>query len=96
MTRKEIEGGVSIRYKERNANRLSILESLIIMEEDPIINRQDTGRQRTLKLYGASTANVMIEWVLESTMEKNSHAVIKVWNSISIVIHVRYLVTMVI
>ena len=45
---------VSIRYLENDKNRLYILEALIIKEEDPEINKQDTGRSRTLKLYGIS------------------------------------------
>ena len=60
ITRKELEDSVSIRYKERDCNRLSILESLIIGEEDPILNRQDTGRQRILKLYGATPIRVAV------------------------------------
>ena len=58
ITRKELEDAVCIRYKERDCNRLSILESLIIAEEDPILNRQDTGKQRILKLYGTSQIRV--------------------------------------
>ena len=54
ITRKEIEGSIRIRYKERDTNRLKILESLIILQEDPVINKQDTGNTRTLKLYGTS------------------------------------------
>ena len=55
MTRKEIEEGISFRYKECNFNRLEILESLIITEEDPFLNKQDTGKKRILKLYGISS-----------------------------------------
>ena len=54
ITRKEIETFTSIRYQECDSNRLSILEALIINTEDPVINKQDTGKIRTLKLYGNS------------------------------------------
>ena len=54
VTRKEIETFTRIRYQERDFNRLNILESLIINFEEPEINKQDTGRTRTLKLYGSS------------------------------------------
>ena len=52
-TRKEIEEYTKIRYIERDSNRLSILEALIINFEDPEINKQDTGKTRILKLYGS-------------------------------------------
>ena len=52
VTRKEIELWTKIRYFERDVNRLSILEALIIYHEDPALNRQDTGKYRILKLYG--------------------------------------------
>ena len=52
VTRKEIETFTRIRYQENNITRLSILEALIINLEDPEINKQDTGKARTLKLYG--------------------------------------------
>ena len=52
ITRKQIESATKTRYIERDANRLSILESLIIHYENPEINKQDTGTKRTLKLYG--------------------------------------------
>ena len=53
-TRKEFEEWTEIRYIERDVARLFILEALIIKFEDPVLNRQDTGRKRTLKLYGDS------------------------------------------
>ena len=52
ITRTEIEEFTSIRYTEKDENRLSILEALIIVHEDPKLNRQDTGITRTLKLFG--------------------------------------------
>ena len=54
ITRKEIVDSTRIRYIERDWNRLEILESIIINDEDPEINRQDTGKRRILKLYGIS------------------------------------------
>ena len=58
VTRKEIEACTKIRYQESDTNRLEILESLIIHFEDPVINRQDTGKTRVLKLYGAAQVPV--------------------------------------
>ena len=58
ITRKQLEEATGIRYKERDYNRLTILESLIINEEEPEINRQDTGTKRTLKLYGNSSTQI--------------------------------------
>ena len=52
ITRKEIERFTRVRYQQRDSIRLEILEALIINAEDPEINRQDTGKVRTLKLYG--------------------------------------------
>ena len=60
ITRKDLEKSISIRYNERDCNRLSILEALIIYEEDPIINKQDTGKRRTLKLYGTCPLRVSL------------------------------------
>ena len=54
ITRKEFEYWTKTRYIERDVNRLFILEALIIQFEDPVVNRQDTGKKRTLKLYGDS------------------------------------------
>ena len=63
ITRKEIEAGTKIRYQENDTNRLEVLESLIIHFEDPEINKQDTGKQRVLKLYGAARVPVERSWV---------------------------------
>ena len=54
LSRKELEESTTIRYLENDRNRLCILEALIIRQEDPEINKQDTGQCRTLKLYGIS------------------------------------------
>ena len=63
VTRKEIEACTKIRYQENDTNRLEILESLIIHFEDPVINRQDTGKARVLKLYGTARVPVERSWV---------------------------------
>ena len=52
VTRQEIVDWTKIRYFERDVNRLEILESLIIIHEDPALNRQDTGKPRLLCVYG--------------------------------------------
>ena len=49
--RKTAEQNLKIRYKENDFNRLEILEALMIMIEKPEINKQDTGRKRTLTLF---------------------------------------------
>ena len=51
-TRDEIVQWTKIRYFEHDVNRLEILESLIIRQEEPKLNRQDTGKLRVLKVYG--------------------------------------------
>ena len=53
LTREEIVNWTKIRYRENDVNRLEILEALIILYEDPVINHQDTGKKRILKLYGS-------------------------------------------
>ena len=40
------------RYYQSNYRRLETLEALIILQEDPVINRQDTGRTKVLELFG--------------------------------------------
>ena len=52
LSRKDIVSWTKIRYNESDVHRLEILESLIIRFEDPVLNRQDTGKKRILKLYG--------------------------------------------
>ena len=51
-TRKEIVDMTKARYYENDYQRLEILEALVIRFEDPLINRQDTGKTKILKLYG--------------------------------------------
>ena len=58
VTRKEVEACTKIRYQEIDTNPLEILESLIIHFEDPEVNKQDTGKQRVLKLYGVARVPV--------------------------------------
>jgi len=52
LTREEIVSMTKARYYENDINRLEILEALVIRFEDPVINLQDTGKKRILKLYG--------------------------------------------
>ena len=52
ITRKEIVEMTTARYYQNDYQRLEILEALIIRFEDPLINRQDTGKKKVLKLYG--------------------------------------------
>ena len=52
ITREEIVKFTEIRYRENDIQRLEILEALIILDEDPEINHQDTGKTKILKLYG--------------------------------------------
>ena len=51
LDRKTAEQCLKIRYKENNFDRLEILEAIMIMVEKPEINKQDTGKQRILKLF---------------------------------------------
>ena len=53
----EIVGWTKIRACEGDTNRLEIWESLIILQEDPMLNRQDTGKKRILNVYGKSNRN---------------------------------------
>ena len=52
ITRAEIVTMTKTRYYQNDVRRLETLEALIILREDPWINRQDTGKTRTLKLFG--------------------------------------------
>lgn len=51
-TRKEIVEMTKARYYETDTQRLQTLEAIIIRFEEPVINRQDTGKKKILKLYG--------------------------------------------
>ena len=57
ITRKEIEEMTKTRCYQNDIRRLQILEALIIHFEDPVINRQDTGKKKILKLYGTGQPN---------------------------------------
>ena len=57
ITRKEIVAMTKARYYQSDYQRLETLEALIIRSEDPVINRQETGKTKVLKLYGIGTAN---------------------------------------
>lgn len=51
-TRKEIVEMTKARYYENDTERLKTLEALIILSEEPVINRQDTGKTKILRLFG--------------------------------------------
>ena len=51
LTREMLVRNTRIIDLENDYNRLQILEALYIREKDPIINRQNTGIVRVLKLY---------------------------------------------
>ena len=55
ITRKEIVE--KTRCYQNDKRRLEILEALVIHFEEPVINRQDTGKKRVLKLYGSERTN---------------------------------------
>ena len=54
-TRSEIVEMTKARYYENDIQRLETLEALIILSEEPVINRQDTGKTKILKLFGTSS-----------------------------------------
>ena len=51
LTRSILESNTKILTEIRDHNRLAITEAIIIKERNPLINIQDTGICRTLKLY---------------------------------------------
>ena len=58
------------RYYQNDVRRLETLEALIIIREDPWINRQDTGKTRTLKLFG--TGRQVIPVIQSSNVTNNT------------------------
>ena len=54
ILRSEIVDMTKARYYQNDFQRLEILEALIILFEDPLLNRQDMGRKKILKLFGTS------------------------------------------
>ena len=44
------------RYYQNDYRRLEILEALIIHFEDPVLNQQETGKKKVLKLFGTGKA----------------------------------------
>ena len=54
-TRKETVAMTKARYYLNDTVRLEILEALIILFEEPALNRQDTGKKKVLKLFGAGS-----------------------------------------
>ena len=53
LTRDMLVNGTKIIYKDNNFHKIAIMESLLIKKYEPEINRQDTGRSRTLLLLGS-------------------------------------------
>ena len=51
LTRNNIVDYTKITRGESDIIRLQIAEAVIILSDDPQINRQDTGKTRTLKLF---------------------------------------------
>ena len=51
IDRKTIVECTKVRYREHDKTRLEILEALIILNEKPEINKQDTGKKRKLTLF---------------------------------------------
>jgi hypothetical protein len=51
IDRKTIVECTKIRYREHDKTRLEILEALIILNEKPEINKQDTGKKRKLTIF---------------------------------------------
>ena len=51
IDRKTIVECTKVRYKESDQQRLETIEALIILCENPEINKQDTGRKRILSLF---------------------------------------------
>ena len=51
LNRQQIVSDTKIIRKEQNFNRLQITEAILIQSRNPTINRQSTGRTRTLKLF---------------------------------------------
>ena len=51
IDRKAIVECTKIRYREHDKTRLEILEALIILNEKPEINKQDTGKKRKQTLF---------------------------------------------
>ena len=54
ISREMMVSNCTVLYKESNIYKLEILEALLILKKGPLINKQDTGRLRTLKLLGWS------------------------------------------
>ena len=51
VSRQQLVDNTRIRYTEHDAHRLKILEALVINFESPVLNIQETGQTRILKLY---------------------------------------------
>ena len=55
LTRDMLVNNTKIIRRENDKTRLHIYEALIIQQQNPVINMQDTGYTRTLKLFGNSS-----------------------------------------
>ena len=42
---------IKITRRESDTTRLQIAEAVIILSDDPLMNKQDSGKTRTLKLF---------------------------------------------
>ena len=62
LTREHIVNNASILRKQNDINRLVINEAILIKLEKPEINRQDTGKSRTLNLF---SENVIPQNILQ-------------------------------
>ena len=51
MTRDSIVSNTNIIRRENDTVRLQVAEAIIILTDDPHINKQDTGKTRVLKLF---------------------------------------------
>ena len=51
VTRQQIVDNTRIRFTEHDVHRLKVLEALVIKFESPVLNIQETGQTRILKLY---------------------------------------------
>ncbi len=57
-TRDEIVKMTKARYYINDLKRLETLEAMIILLEEPILNRQDTGKTKVLKLFGTGNRSL--------------------------------------
>ena len=58
LTREMMDNNTKIIRRENDKSRLHIYEALLIQQKNPLINKQDTGYTRTLKLFGPSQPRI--------------------------------------